>query len=341
MRKLALSADEVLVLKNYFQSSPITLIRVKAQALLMKDGGLSQAQIARFVVRDVRSVARYIKDFSERRLASLFSGHIDNENAAKLTRAQKQQIRKVLLKPPSEKGLPKQFWDVPSLRRYVKAKFGVIYESDISYYFLLKFSNLSFKYPDKTSPRRDEPFIKKRIKEIKKEIKPFLKDPRWIVLASDETRIQLEAEIRRAWLQKGVKTKIKTEKSKIHQNYLGFLDQKTGKCQVFKIQKGNGKETVRILKQLIAKYPDRRVCVVWDNAKWHKGRLIRQKLLRGKPLEKLHLIAFPPYAPETNPIEHVWQNAKNKLSNKSDVEFEEIKKQFFDIISQGTFNYKI
>lgn len=341
MRKLALSADEILVLKNYFQSSPIALIRVKAQALLMKDGGLSQAQIARFVVRDKRSVARYLKDFSERRLASLFSGYIDNENAAKLTRAQKRQIRKVLLKPPSEKGLPKQFWDVPSLKRYVEAEFGVVYESDISYYFLLKFSNLSFKYPDKTSPRRDEQFIKKRIKEIKKEIKPFLKDSRWIVLAADETRIQLEAEIRRAWLQKGVKIKIKTEKNKIHQNYLGFLDQKTGRCQVFKIQKGNGEETVRILKQLMAKYQDRRVCVVWDNAKWHKGKLIRQKLSKGQSLEKLHLIAFPPYAPEINPIEHVWQNAKNKLANKSDVDFEEIKKQFSDIINQGTFSYKI
>lgn len=341
MRKLALSADEIFVLKKYFQSSPIALIRVKVQTILMRDGGLSQFTIAKFVVKDIRSVARYLKDFSERRLASLFSGHIDNENAAKLTRAQKRQIRKVLMRPPGEEGLPRQFWDVPSLKRYVEAKFGVVYESDISYYFLLKFSNLSFKYPDKTSPRRNEQLIKKRIKEIKREIKPFLQDPHWIVLAADETRIQLEAEIRKAWLQKGVKTKIKTEKSKIHQNYLGFLNQKTGECQVFRIQRGNGEETVKVLRQLIGKYPNHRVCIVWDNAKWHKGRLIRQNLSRGKPLEKLHLIAFPPYAPETNPIEHVWQYAKNKLSNKSEADFEDIKKQFFDIINQGAFNYKI
>lgn len=341
MHQLALSADEVLLLKNHFKHSPVALIRVKAQAILMSNLGLSQEEISELVVRDIRSVQRYIEEFSRVRLSSLFSGHVDNENAGKLTRKQKQQIKKVLLKTPEKGGLPREFWDVPKLREYVKAEFGVVYESNVSYHYLLKFSGLSFKYPDKLSPRRDESFIKKRVKEIKEEIKPFLESDRWIVLASDETRLQLEAEIRRAWLIKGKRTKIETEKSREHQNYLGFLNQKTGECQIFEIDRGNQVETIRVLKYLVTKYQDKNVCVVWDNAKWHKGKRLRRELGTGKKLHRVHLVNLPPYAPETNPIEHVWQFAKSKIANINNGEFKKIKDNFSGIINSRTFDYKI
>lgn len=341
MHRLALSADEVVLLKNHFKYSPIALIRVKAQAILMSAGGLGQEEIAELVVRDIRSVQRYIDDFSRKRLASLFSGHLDNENASKLTRDQKEEIRRVLQKTPEEGGLPSQFWDVPKLKEYIKAEFGVVYESSVSYHYLLKFSGLSFKYPDKLSPRRDEAYVKKRIREIKKEIEPLLKDDRWLVFASDETRIQLEAEIRRAWLIKGKRTVVKTEKDKEHQNYIGFLNQKDGRCQIFETKRGNQRETIRILKKLTAASREKRVCVIWDNARWHKGKLLRRELRKGNRLERLHLINFPPYAPEVNPIEHVWQFAKSKTSNINKGEFQMIKNNFSDIINSRTFNYKI
>lgn len=341
MHKLVLSADEVVALKNHIKFSPISLIRCKAQVVLMCSLGISQVLISEAVVKDVRSIQRYVKKFEVGRLSSLFSGHIDNENASKLTRIQKRRIRRTLLRKPEEGGLPLEFWNVPKLKEYVKASFGVVYESKVSYHYLLKFSGLSFKYPDKLSPRRDEVFIKQRIKEIKSEIVTFLKDKTWIVLAADEVRLQLEAEIRKAWLLRGKRTVIKTERSNEFQNYLGFLNQKTGKCQIFEIKRGNSIETVRVLKQIIKQYPEKKVCVVWDNAKWHKGKLLRQQLGTGKKLQNLHLINFPPYAPETNPIEHVWQFAKHQISNINKGEFNIIKENFQTTINSRNYNYKI
>lgn len=272
-------------------------------------------------------------------MASLFSGHIDNENASKLTREQKKQIKEVLAKPPSEYDLPKEFWNVPQLKKYVQAEFGVVYESIQSYHFLLKYSNLSFKYPDQASPRRNETEIKKRLKEIKKEISPLLKNQEWEVFAADETRIQLEAEIRRAWLQKGERTIVKTEKSHEHQNYLGFLNQRTGNCQVCETRWGNQTETVRILKNLVKQYPDKKICLIWDNASWHKGKELREQLCRGKSLAKLHLINLPAYAPETNPIEHVWQYAKKQIANRQESAFEKTKSSFLSVINSRVFKY--
>lgn len=307
----------------------------------MRSGGLEVNQISKFVFHSERTVTRWLKDFSNQKLASLFSGNVQNENASKLTREQKQEIKEILSQSPNDQGLPVEFWNVPKLKEYLSAVFGVVYESDQSYHFLLKFSNLSFKYPDKLSPRRDEALIQARIAEVREEIGPLLTNPDWIVLASDETRLQLEAEIRRAWLVRGKRTIVKTERSDEHQNYLGFLDQRYGTCQVFEIDRGNQVETIKVLKKLVNQYPDKRVCVVWDNAKWHKGKLLRYHLAKGKALERLHLINFPPYAPTHNPIEHVWQYAKSQISNRHKYPFPEIKQDFLGSITNRVFDYKI
>lgn len=341
MYLISLTLPEKELLEDYAESSPLKSIRLRAHAVLMRDGRLEVNQVAKFSFRSERTVARWLKEFSSKRMASLFSGHIDNENASKLTREQKEEIKQILSLNPNDQGLPVEFWDVPKLKEYVSAVFGVVYESDQSYHFLLKFSNLSFKYPDKLSPRRDDILIEKRIKEIREEISPLISDPDWVVLAADETRIQLEAEIRRAWLVKGKRTIVKTERSKEHQNYLGFLDQRYGTCQVFEIKRGKQIYVIPVLEQLIKMYPNKRVCVVWDNAKWHKGKLLRSELSKGKSLERLHLINFPPYAPTHNPIEHIWQYAKSKISNRHEYPFPEIKQDFLTSITNRTFDYKI
>jgi transposase len=307
----------------------------------MRVEGIAIEKISRVISVSVRTITRWLKKFVLARLSSLFSDNIGNENSAKLTREQKKEIKQLLSEPPSEYGIPPRFWDVPKLKQYVSAVFDVVYESDVSYHLLLKFSGLSLKYPDVVSPRRNEEAIKKRIKEIRREIKPLLKNDSWIVFASDETRLQKQAEIRRAWLIKGKRTVVKTERSKEHQNYLGFLDQNTHLCQVFPIKRGNTAETIKVLKKLVKQYPDKRICIVWDNAKWHKSKQLREQLKKGKSLERIHLIALEPYAPETNPIEHVWGYAKNKLANKAGRDFEEIKQEFIQLTNQQIFAYQI
>lgn len=340
MIKTALSQNELELLREYVHS-PVELIRLKAMAVLARDSGIILSSLTRVFDRHERTLIRWIQDFGRHRMSSIFSGMVGNEHAGKLTKAQKLEIKEVIGQPPNEQGLPKEFWDVPKLRNYVQTQFGVVYESDVSYHFLLRFSGLSLKYPDKLSPRRNETMILKRIKEIRKEIKPMKKDSSWVILTADETRLQEEAEIRRAWLVRGKRTIVKTERSKEHQNYLGFLDQKTGECSVYPIKRGNQVETLIVLRQLMKKYPDQKVCVIWDNAKWHKGKVIKAELSKQTTFKDLYLISMPPYAPDYNPIEHVWQYGKNQISNRHSTNFKQTKTEFETIISERTFNYKI
>lgn len=341
MLDLALSPEEKELLKNYFKTTPLITIRLKSQALLLRNKLMKVVDIEDVLGRDKRTIERWIKDFKDRRMASIFTGHKDNENASKLTRDQKREIRKVLSQKPSRFGLPKEFWDVPQLKEYIWTHFAVVYESTRSYHFLLEFGNLSFKYPDKFDVRRNDYQIADRMEEIYKEVVIYLEDPSWEIFCSDEVRILLTAITRRAWIKKGEKTVVKTQRTKDYQNYLGFLNQRTFRCHVFEIAWGNQEEVIKATSKFLKLYPNKKICIIWDNARCHKGKIMCVALSKGGSLKRVHLIALPPYAPDYNPIEHVWETTKDKLSNKQEKTFEETKQKFMQLTNNQFFPYQI
>jgi len=300
---------------------------------------MTDSGVADVVDRSERQVVLWRRAWDKKRLASIFTGHENNNNAGKLTKDQLQEIKEVLSQPPSEYGIPKEMWDVPILKEYISAHFDVVYESDESYYFLLRFSGLSFKYPDTFDRKRDEQLIEQRMKAIAAEIKPLLHRDDWEVFACDEVKMQQDAIIRRCWLKKGQRTVIKVNRDKQSQSYIGFLNQRTFKCHLYEMLWQNSEEVLKATEQFLKEYPDKRICIVWDNAPFHKSQKIREQLKKDGLLERVHLIAMPPYAPDENPIEHVWNTTKQAVANIQQNTFEETKKAFSDFVANRQFRY--
>ncbi len=103
----------------------------------------------------------------------------------------------------------------------------------------------------------------------------------------------------------------------------------------------NQDEVLKTLETFLCEYPEKKICIVWDNASFHKGKKIRSALAKGGVLERVHLIPFPPYAPDKNPIEHVWNDAKSKISNIQKDSFSDTKSTFLKHINGRKFDYKI
>lgn len=334
-----LTAEEFNLLLQHKKKSFCELISVRAHAILLFHKGYSGPQIADILFRDEKTVREWIKSFSQERIASLFPHTLNNQNAAKLTRQQKKQIKKVLAKVPSDYGIPASFWDISTLKRYIKAEFGVEYESDESYRLIFQLHNYSFHLPATFDIHRNEKTIAKRMKEIKKEIKPMLKDQRWIIFTSDESRIVWETIIRRLWLPKGQKTVIKVERKRKAQSFIGLLNLKTGEDLLYRLSWQKQDEIIPVLEDIVRKYPDKRICIIWDNARFHKGKKIKAKLKT--TLRNIHLINLPPYAPDHNPQEHVWKYGKDKLANNQRESLEETVLAFESIIMSRNYPYHI
>jgi len=59
------------------------------------------------------------------------------------------------------------------------------------------------------------------------------------------------------------------------------------------------------LDEVASRHPGDRIIMVLDGAEWHKAKSLRIP-------DNLQLVPLPPYSPELNPIEHVWDDLREK-----------------------------
>jgi transposase len=81
-------------------------------------------------------------------------------------------------------------------------------------------------------------------------------------------------------------------------------------CQLYE-DNIQGEDVVVFLRQLLRQIPGPLI-VLLDNGKTHRGDAVEELLAH---TSRLHLEPFPPYAPELNPDEGVWNHLKRVLAN--------------------------
>jgi transposase len=59
------------------------------------------------------------------------------------------------------------------------------------------------------------------------------------------------------------------------------------------------------LDEVAARHPGERLVMVLDGAGWHRAFALKLP-------ENMRLVFLPPYAPELNPVEHVWDEVREK-----------------------------
>jgi transposase len=74
-----------------------------------------------------------------------------------------------------------------------------------------------------------------------------------------------------------------------------------------------GTEVIRFLEHLLH-HMRGHIVLLWDNGLIHRRKDVNAFL---KKVQRLHVFRFPGYAPEINPIEHVWTHGKRDLSNSA------------------------
>jgi transposase len=70
----------------------------------------------------------------------------------------------------------------------------------------------------------------------------------------------------------------------------------------------NARNFLGFLAELAAEYRGRHCVVVLDNASYHTAKVVRQYL--AETGETFRVVWLPPYSPELNDIDHIWQYVK-------------------------------
>ena len=338
--QVGVTLEETAVLIRWKKRSDnYVLVRMKAEAILYASRGVDVGIIAEMVERTERTVQEWLADWQVTRMCSVLTGHAGNQNAAKPARDQKQELKKILAQPPSQAGIHAEFWDVPAIRDVVKILFDVEYQADSSYQLLLRFCGLSLELPDPFDEHRNEKAITRRMAEVKTEVKALL-DQGWEVYTVDEVRLEHEAETRRMWLPRGQRTKLSVDRQKVAQSFFGALSLTSKKVKLYPIEGNqNTEQTILALDRLQRETETEKIAVVLDNARSHHEKALTGLHEPGRLLERITPVFLPPYAPDHNPVEHVWNAAKNNTANIQRETPEETLGAFASYITGRAFDY--
>jgi len=133
----------------------------------------------------------------------------------------------------------------------------------------------------------------------------------------DETRIGQQGSITRVWHYTGQRPRAIRQQQFISGYIFGAVCPSNGKA-VGLVLPNTNKHAMKMHMEEISQHvpKGRHAIVVMDGAKWHQPDLNQHNAT---------MLTLPPYSPELNPIEQVWQYIKQKwLSNRCFKDFDSI-----------------
>ena len=203
----------------------------------------------------------------------------------------------------------------------------------------MRFPGMSFKLPDTFDKRRDEAAITKRMTQIRQEVAELLTRG-WEVYTVDEVRVEHEAETRRMWLPRGRRTRLHVDRTRSARSFFGALSLTTKKMKIHPIEGNqNAEQVILAVARLGRETENEKIAVVLDNAGFHHAKAVTDLYEPGQALERIKPIHLPPYAPDHNPTEHVWNAAKTHISNIQQDTPEQTHSAFTKYITSRTFDY--
>jgi transposase len=135
---------------------------------------------------------------------------------------------------------------------------------------------------------------------------------RSVVLAEDETHLNLLPHVRASWTLRGRRPEVLTPGSNRKVTVLGAIEVSTGRW-VYRLGRRCTADFIALLDQLLRAFPAAPVIVViCDNDSIHHARKVTAYLDKHPRLEVLYGAR---YSPDDNPAERVWGALKNYVAN--------------------------
>lgn len=215
----------------------------------------------------------------------------------------------------------KDYCNIDELITYLDEKYGVIYQSKQSYYELLAGADISWKKSQKTNPNSNPDLVKKKRKEIIDFLRKHqaeIEAGQVIVLFVDECHLIYNDVCGYVWGKTNIRVEIPIKNLKDRQTYFGALDYQTKNFLVQEYPAGNSSSTKAFIEYLQSQYPGKRIVLIWDGASYHRSDEVKEFLASVNAEHEpekwpITCIRFAPNAPEQNPVEDVWLQAKNFL----------------------------
>jgi hypothetical protein len=125
------------------------------------------------------------------------------------------------------------------------------------------------------------------------------------VMFQDEARFGRIADVRRCWCPKPLRPMVRAMVTQEYTYAYAAVSPADGRMDSLILPHVNGRCMQLFIDELAARYRNERIILILDGAGWHKSSEIRLP-------DNLRLLSLPPYAPQLNPVEHLWDELREK-----------------------------
>lgn len=126
------------------------------------------------------------------------------------------------------------------------------------------------------------------------------------LMFQDEARFGRISDVRRCWAPKPLRPMCQAMQTREYTYVFGAVDVCTGEFDSLILPQANTECMQIFLDEVSARHPSERIIMVIDGASWHRSEAL-------KPPHNIYLLKLPPYAPELNPVEHIWDELREKF----------------------------
>ena len=121
----------------------------------------------------------------------------------------------------------------------------------------------------------------------------------------DEARFGRISDTRRCWCPKPVRPLCQAMVTQEYTYAYAAVSVADGDLDTLILPHVNGDCMQLFLDEVATRHPQDRIVMVLDGAGWHQSQALT-------PATNLRLLTLPPYSPELNPVEHLWDDLREK-----------------------------
>ena len=213
----------------------------------------------------------------------------------------------VTSKNPLQLQFPFALWTRAMIGTLIRRQYGIKL-SAISVGRLLAQMGLSCQKPLSRAFEQDATLVKQWIERDFPKIRALAKKQRAVVFFADESGVRSDFHAGTTWGIRGKTPVVRHTGKRFHLNMLSAISAK-GELRFMTSRKRlSAALFIEFLRRLITNYP-KKIFLVVDGLPAHKAKSVHRFVHQVK--DRLRLFFLPPYSPEINPDELVWNDVKN------------------------------
>lgn len=219
-----------------------------------------------------------------------------------------RELRELVLNPASEFGYETDLWTVRRLHAVIEQEYQVAVSKD-TIWRRLREAGLTYQKPEREYHEIDEDARSEWVRSEVPKIRKTIEKHRAILYFQDESNISLTAFLGKTWAPRG-----KTPRQRVTGKRGGVAAMSAISKRGDLLFRLYGKriasnEVIEFLRQMLRHHKRRHLVVVMDQARPHTSKKTQAFIDDQK---RLHVFHLPPYSPDWNPDEKVWNHLKHE-----------------------------